>query len=307
MASGPTADESMAGIRAILRRANARRWAIAGLGTVVAAGLLASAGIGTPDDEDLLTTEVAAESTEVEETSPTTSPPAPATTAEAPAPTTTEPPETTTTEPPAPATTEAPTTTTTEPPPPADEPLRQGNEGEKVRELQQQLVDLGYWLSDVNGRYGHTTQQAVMAFQKNEGLGRDGVAGEQTLGRLPDAAPPTIRSTAGNVIEVDLERQLMFIIQDGQLVHALNTSSGAPGWSTPPGEFVIDRQIDGWRHAELGTLYRPKYFNRGIALHGSPSIPGHPASHGCTRLSNEAIDMLWASGLAEVGTKVLVY
>ncbi len=98
----------------------------------------------------------------------------------------------------------------------------------------------------------------------------------------------------------------MFIVRDGRTL-ALNTSTGRPGWRTPPGRFAINRVIDGVRHADLGDLYRPRYFNGGIALHGASSIPGYAASHGCTRLSNAAVDMIWADGLAPVGTPVWVY
>lgn len=225
--------------------------------------------------------------------------------------TTTAPPTTTTTTTvPLETTTTASTTTTTEPPPPPAPPsdmLRPGDTGEHVRKLQQKLSDLGYWLGEAEGTYGQTTQQAVMAFQKAEGLSRDGVAGPETQSRLDTARRPQARSTSGNLIEVDLARQLIFIIENGRVLYALNTSSGAAVTPTPPGRFTIQRQIDGWRHAPLGTLYRPKYFNSGIAIHGFPSIPGQPASHGCTRVSNAAMDMLWASSKAEIGTPVWVY
>jgi lipoprotein-anchoring transpeptidase ErfK/SrfK len=42
-------------------------------------------------------------------------------------------------------------------------------------------------------------------------------------------------------------------------------------------------------------------------MHGSPSIPPHPASHGCARLSNAAIDFIWAANLMPIGTPVWVY
>ena len=45
-------------------------------------------------------------------------------------------------------------------------------------------------------------------------------------------------------------------------------------------------EIDGWRDAPLGMLWRPKYFNGGIAVHGAPSVPPYPASHGCVRMRN---------------------
>jgi lipoprotein-anchoring transpeptidase ErfK/SrfK len=32
------------------------------------------------------------------------------------------------------------------------------------------------------------------------------------------------------------------------------------------------------------VLWYPLYFLRGFALHGYPSVPAYPASHGCVRL-----------------------
>jgi len=36
--------------------------------------------------------------------------------------------------------------------------------------------------------------------------------------------------------------------------------------------------------APLGKLYNPVYFVGGIAVHGAPSVPNRPASHGCVRI-----------------------
>lgn len=176
-----------------------------------------------------------------------------------------------------------------------------------VRDLQERLVGLGYWMPLIDGDYGPSTEQAVMAFQKVEGIEADGVAGPETLAALTVAVPPTPANPDVPGIEIDLERQVMFVVHSGAVAVALNTSTGRAGWRTRPGTFNIYRQIDGWRHAPLGTLYRPKYFNGGIAMHGSSSIPNHPASHGCARLSNAAMDMIWEHDLAPVGTTVTVY
>jgi peptidoglycan hydrolase-like protein with peptidoglycan-binding domain len=238
------------------------------------------------------------------------------------APTTTEAPRTTTTAPPTtttvPPTTVPPTTTTTAPPDPAaDGTLELGEGGPAVLALQQRLVGLGYWIGSADGNYGQLTRQAVMAFQKAEGLGRDGVAGPMTQGRLAGAQRQASRA-GGTGLEIDLERQILMVVQGGQVQWVVNTSTGnnetytsSTGGSavaaTPPGNFRINREIDGVREAPLGTLYRPKYFNGGIAIHGSGSIPAHPASHGCARVTNSAMDMLWSSGVANIGTPVTVY
>ena len=220
-------------------------------------------------------------------------------------PSTTEATTTTTSTTVAPTTTTAPaptTTTTTAPPPPS---YGSGDSGPEVVMLQQRLIDLGFWIPAADGTFGSVTGQAVMAFQKSAGLARDGVAGPATLGALETAVPVTARE-GGDHIEVDLERQLMIVVR-GDRTYVFNTSSGRSGWRTPPGRFQITREIDGMRRAPLGDLYRPKYFNGGIALHGSPSIPGYPASHGCTRLHDAVVDLIWANDLAPIGTPVWVY
>jgi lipoprotein-anchoring transpeptidase ErfK/SrfK len=210
------------------------------------------------------------------------------------------------TQPPAtqPPTTTAPPATqppTTEPPAPESE-----EPAVDVAALQQRLVELGYWLGTPDGRDGPLTRQAVMAFQKAEGLARDGIADPATLAALETAQRPHAADHGRDHVEIDLDRQLLLVVQGGEVRWALNTSTGTRGWVTPPGEFRVEREIDGVRRAPLGDLYRPKYFNRGIAVHGSPSIPGQPASHGCARVSNAAMDHLWATGALAIGTPVVV-
>lgn len=219
------------------------------------------------------------------------------------------------------APTTGPTTAPTTPPTvptPAEAALRLESSGPAVQELQQRLSGLGYWLGEIDGHYGQLTRQAVMAFQKTEGIDRDGVAGRETRERLPKAARPAARTAEGDHIEVDLKRQILLVVRGGQVQWTFNTStgngeaydrpSGGTGVArTPRGDFEIERQINGVRQADLGVLYRPKYFHGGIAVHGSGSIPAHPASHGCVRVTNAAMDLLWASDVAPVGTEVHVY
>jgi len=69
----------------------------------------------------------------------------------------------------------------------------------------------------------------------------------------------------------------------------------------------VFRQVDGYDRSPLGVLYRPKYFYEGVAVHGYPSVPAYPASHGCVRVTDQAIDWLWSSGAMPIGTAVWVY
>jgi peptidoglycan hydrolase-like protein with peptidoglycan-binding domain len=185
--------------------------------------------------------------------------------------------------------------------------LRLGDEGPAVLALQERLDALGFWLGEPDGVFGDLTQHAVTAFQKANGLDRDGIAGPQTRRTLRSADRPAARSEAGRVVEVDLERQLLLVVVDGEAEHVFDASTGEVPGTTPAGEYEVFRQVDGYDTGPLGTLYRPKYFNGGVAVHGYPSVPPYPASHGCVRVVNPAMDWLWSSGELAIGQPVWVY
>jgi peptidoglycan hydrolase-like protein with peptidoglycan-binding domain len=252
--------------------------------------------------------------------------------------TTTVPPtEAPTTEPP---TTEAPTTTaaptTTLAPIPSNEifigvsptPLvAVGNHsGADTAAIQQRLLDLGFWNSGPDGKYGKTTQQAVMAFQKYVGLNTTGKVDEGTAAFLANYQTRAHGQTnAGTLIEIDKGKQLLFIVANGQTLWTLNTSTatGKPytevdqntpgeiqtGISiTPNGLWKTNRERpEGWWEGDLGQIYRPKYFRGGVAIHGSNSIPDYPASHGCVRVSTDAMDWIWHDNMIPLGTPVWVH
>ena len=58
--------------------------------------------------------------------------------------------------------------------------LHNGSQGEKVWKLQERLQALGYYMDAVDGQFGPGTKDAVIAFQKKNGLDADGLAGEET-------------------------------------------------------------------------------------------------------------------------------
>ncbi|MEZ5406515.1 MAG: peptidoglycan-binding protein [Acidimicrobiales bacterium] len=197
-------------------------------------------------------------------------------------------------------------------PPPADpapDPsglLRRGDSGPAVVALQQELTALGYWMPGVDGIYGNETRHAVVALQKAAGLARDGIYGPNTAAALRAGTRPTAQE-AGDHIEVDLTNQLLLVVRNGQVESTFDTATGRVLGTTPSGTYSVTRQIDGFRYAPLGTLYRPKYFYRGVAIHGYTSVPARPASHGCVRLTYAAMDHIWSSGVAPVGAPVVVY
>ena len=194
--------------------------------------------------------------------------------------------------------------------------LSRGDTGRRVLELQDRLTALGYWLGEPDGAFGSLTQQAVFSLQKAAGIRRDGVVGPRTRAALAHGIRPR-PTLSGNGVEIDLERQLLLVVRGGKVLTVLNTStgngeeytstSGHQAWATTPkGRFAVYRAVDGPLTNSLGELWRPRFFHRGIAVHGSGSIPPWPASHGCARLSNAAIDMIWDRDLMPVGSRVVV-
>jgi peptidoglycan hydrolase-like protein with peptidoglycan-binding domain len=197
------------------------------------------------------------------------------------------------------------------------EKLGPGASGPAVLTLQARLRALGYWLGIPTGVFDDGTEQAVYALQKAAGLPRDGFVGPTTWIAAGDGVVPRARSHSGRLIEVDLARDLVMFVTNGKVSGTLNTSTGGgySYWSeghssvavTPTGLFRISRQVDGVVTAPLGQLVRPKYFEGGFAIHGDSSVPPTPQSHGCVRVSNEAIAWIWDQNLAPIGTPVWIY
>lgn len=197
--------------------------------------------------------------------------------------------------------------------------IEYGEVSDRVGALQQRLQDLGYFVTSVDNAYGGETQQAVFALQKAGGLYRDGVVGDATQAAADDGVVPQAETSSGKVLEIDIDRQLVLAVEDGQIVKTINASSGngetyeAKGNTytayTPRGSFAVYREENRMyaSRLELGDMWRPKFFTGGIAVHGSASVPAFPASHGCVRVSNSAMDWIWDTWGAPSGTPVVVY
>jgi peptidoglycan hydrolase-like protein with peptidoglycan-binding domain len=184
--------------------------------------------------------------------------------------------------------------------------LRQGARGAAVTYLQQRLVALHYDIGSVDGIFGSQTYHGVVAFQKVNNLTRDGIVGPRTWAALDRPAVPRPRyQHSGYAVEVNLTKQVVYLTRQGAVVRILNSSTGKASTPTPAGNFTVNRRIDGWRQSSLGLLWRPNYFYRGYAVHGSTSVPTYPASHGCVRVTVPAMNRLWS--LLRIGTPVHVY
>ena len=80
--------------------------------------------------------------------------------------------------------------------------LKSGDEGPEVKTLQARLKELGYYRSNIDGKMGRMTVNALIAFQEAHGLKGDGVAGKETYDilfsdrALPSGTTPTPEPTA---------------------------------------------------------------------------------------------------------------
>ena len=179
--------------------------------------------------------------------------------------------------------------------------LASGMTGDDVKAVEQRLTDLKFSPGPVDGKFDAKTGQAVVSFQKQTALPRTSKVNAETATRLNTAGfgPPMVPDGNPDRVEADLSRQILQIWRGGQLFRVLGVSTGTGKKycatteagkrvcgvaTTPVGRFTFTRRIPNKRVSDLGTLYDPVYFLGGYAVHGSPSVPPTPASHGCIRI-----------------------
>lgn len=189
-----------------------------------------------------------------------------------------------------------------------------GNQ-ERLR-AEQLLADLGYWTGPIDGKFDAVSRNALITFQKVEGRPRTGKLTWQELKALQGASRPWPRQPEYAHIEIDLTRQVLFIVDDrGLVTRILPVSTGNEKLyvdrgrthraHTPKGTFTVFKKVNGWRLSSLGLLYYPSYILNGIAIHGSLFVPPFPDSHGCIRIPMFAAKEV--SSQLPMGTKVIIY
>ena len=204
----------------------------------------------------------------------------------------------------------------------------------QTREAERRLSDMGYWTGAVDGIFDTASREALIAFQKYEGRPITGRLTFDEVEAIRTSASPKPREVGYAHVEVDLDRQVMLIVDEvstavrdfsagqsaGRSAHSkevrvlpVSTGSGKPFMDegqesiahTPRGRFVVYDKSFGWENGQLGSVYYANYISGGVAIHGYPSVPFQPASHGCIRIPMFAARKV--SKLLRLGTIVLVY
>ena len=79
-----------------------------------------------------------------------------------------------------------------------------GSTGDEVTQIQTKLQQLGYYSGDLDGIFGTGTKNAVLAFQRDQGLDADGIAGKNTLSALGITSGGSSQGGYGGFSESDV-------------------------------------------------------------------------------------------------------
>jgi lipoprotein-anchoring transpeptidase ErfK/SrfK len=100
------------------------------------------------------------------------------------------------------------------------------------------------------------------------------------------------------LIQVDKRSQRMIVYVDGEKRYSFRVSTGRRGHETPGGAYGVKRleAMHYSRKYDDAPMPHAIFFRGGYAIHGTAAVGrlGHPASHGCVRLSNRDAATLYA-------------
>ncbi len=183
-------------------------------------------------------------------------------------------------------------------------------QGPDVKDLQEELKNIGFYPGAVDGSYGKVTQAAVIQFQLSISRPADGVVGPDTWNQLAlrNIHQPVVTSiTAYDLpsIYIDtVKRRLKF--SSASLNKTYKVAVGKPSTPSPLGNWVIVQKAlnpggpFGVRWMRLSVPWG------GYGIHGTnnPSSIGKAVSHGCIRMYNE--DVIEVYDRTPIGTPVTI-
>ena len=161
----------------------------------------------------------------------------------------------------------------------------------------------GYHMGEeVTDQDDEATGLAIMALRKVHDLPRT-ESYEPALFELllrGEAAFEPVHTEDGRHVEVDVSRQVMALVEDGEATDVFHVSTGAGG--TPRGQWSFYDKGPGYN---AKGMYYSVYYDGNYATHGYSSVPTYPASHGCTR--NSIAYAVYVYDWIELGDTIYVY
>ena len=135
---------------------------------------------------------------------------------------------------PVPTTTPTPVPTINITPNPAYKTVQMGDNGDKVRQMQEKLAEYGYYTGEIDGRFGNGTRRAVEAFQYQHGLSVDGIAGRHTLTVLYESTEIRMAPSEEPTPEPTAEMQLSIAITPQPTAEPVAEPTEAPVKTAEP-------------------------------------------------------------------------
>ncbi|WP_156723176.1 L,D-transpeptidase family protein [Streptomyces apocyni] len=206
--------------------------------------------------------------------------------------------------------------------------LAEGDQGERVRELQARLRQIGWFGGPgPTGRYDAATVSAVKGFQAKRGLPATGETDEASWRRLLDMtrkpgfferyaagdqppAKPDPRCLEGRVLCISKKSRTLTWMVDGRALSTVDVRFGSQYTPTRDGEFTVY-----WKsrhhHSTLYDTPMPyaMFFSGGQAVHYSSDFADRGyggTSHGCVNVRQEKkIADLFAQ--VRTGDRVVIY
>lgn len=150
--------------------------------------------------------------------------------------------------------------------------LRLGSRGESVKSLQQKLIALKYLKGSADGIFGKDTEKAVIAFQKDNGLTSDGVAGKLTLAAIKESTSnvtyETLKKGSKGEAVKKLQKQLI------KRKYLTGSADGIYGDKTVAAVKLFQKdqklEVDGL----AGTITQRKLFSSNAAYSGQTAKGG---------------------------------
>jgi peptidoglycan hydrolase-like protein with peptidoglycan-binding domain len=212
--------------------------------------------------------------------------------------------------------------------------LKKGSSGEKVKDLQARLKQIGWFSGKVTNYYGSVTVSAVKGFQAKRQIPVTGEVDQRTLDRLramtrtPTSDEKNNRTTkarstskvssagldarckSGRAICISKRTSTLTWVVNGKPQLRMSVRFGSELTPTREGSFSI-----GWKSRNhVSTLYHTPmpyamFFSGGQAVHYSSDFAArgyNGASHGCVNV-RDLSGIKWLFDQTRVGDKVIVY